>query len=71
MRIPMKNRILRALSPPGLTARLATAILLAGALTAACSSSSPTAPGIASFTVSPNATLAISTTQQFTAVVRT
>jgi hypothetical protein len=65
----MQNRILRTLSPPGLTARLATAVLLAGALAAACSSS-PTAPGIASFTVSPNATLAISATQQFTAVAK-
>lgn len=70
MKTPMKNRILRALSPPGLTARLAVAVLFAGALVAACSSSSPTAPGITSITVSPNATLPISTTQQFTAVAK-
>ena len=61
MRIPMKNR---------LTARLALAVLFAGGLTAACGSSSPTAPRIASFTVSPNATLPISTTQQFSAVAK-
>jgi len=70
MKAPMKNRILRALSPPGLTTRLAVAVLFAGALVAACSSSSPTAPGIASLTVSPNATMPISTTQQFTAVAK-
>jgi len=69
MRFPMKDQTPRALSPPWTITRLAVAVVLSVALAAGCSSSS-TAPGIASFTVTPNATLAISTTQQFTAVAK-
>src|ERR1700688_522658 len=68
MRIPMKNRTLRALLPPGLTAQLAVAVAVGGALFAACNSS--TSPGtVASITVTPSpGTLTINATQQFTAV---
>ncbi len=70
MRIPMNNRMLPALSPPGLRARLAVAIVFAGALTAACDVHTPTGPGpLASITVTPNpVTLSINATQQFVAV---
>ncbi|HWZ27909.1 MAG TPA: ice-binding family protein [Gemmatimonadales bacterium] len=68
MRIPMQNRVLRALSP-GRIARVAIAVLFVGALAAACSSSS-TGPGaLAAITVTPNSvTVPANMTQQFTAV---
>ena len=69
MKSPMKNRTLRALSPPGLTARLALAIALAGVVSTSCDVHSPTGPGsLYSITVTPNITLAINATQQFVAV---
>ena len=70
MKSSMQSRIFRALSPPGLSTRLAVAVALAG-LVSACDVHSPTAPGtLASITVTPDVTLAISATQQFVAVGR-
>ncbi len=70
MAIPMKSRLVRALSPPALL-RLAVAVSLVGAITTACDVHSPTDPGtLYSITVTPDVTLAISATQQFTAVGR-
>ena len=65
----LKNRPVRALSRPGLTARLAVAVAFAGALATGCKDDLPTGPGaLASITVTPDAaTLAINGTQQFTA----
>jgi len=69
MKIRMNNRTLRALSPPGLTARLVVAVAVAGMLSAACDVHSPTGPGtLVSIAVTPNPTLAINATQQFVAV---
>src|SRR2546423_12706893 len=69
MKIPMSSRTKWALSPPAWTTRLAAAFAVAAVLFAACDVHSPTAPGtLASITVTPNPTLAINTTQQFTAV---
>jgi hypothetical protein len=68
----MKDRILRALSPPGLTARLAITVVVAGLLSAACASS-PTAPppdALASIIVTPDVSMEINATQQFIAVGR-
>lgn len=71
MRIPMKDRTARALSPPGLTTRVVMALAFTGVLAAACDVHSPTAPGsLFSITVTPNVTLAINATQQFVAVGR-
>lgn len=71
MRTPMKDRTLRALSPPGMTARLAVALAFTGVLAAACDVHTPTGPGtLFSITVTPNVTLAINATQQFIAVGR-
>jgi hypothetical protein len=68
--VHQKNRMRGALSPSGLTARLAVAVAVAGALFAACHT--VTGPGaLAAITVTPNpATLSISGTQQFTAVFK-
>ena len=64
----MKTRIVRALSPTGLRARVLLAVALAGALTSACDVHGVSAPGaVASVTVTPNATLTAGSTQQMTA----
>jgi hypothetical protein len=68
MSISIKNRSPRTLSLFGQLAQLGVAVAVAGALFAACSSSTGPGQGLASYTVSPNATLAITATQQFTAV---
>jgi hypothetical protein len=69
MRITMNNRTSRALSPPGMIARLAIAVSLATVLFAACDVHTPSAPGsVFSITVTPNVTLAINEPQQFIAV---
>jgi len=65
----MLNRVRRALSPMGLSARVLISVVLAGAITSACDVHGITAPGtLASMTVSPNATLTVGATQQMTAV---
>jgi len=67
MKIFKQNRVLRALSPPGLSAWLA----VAGCLVAACNTSAagPATPAaLATISVTPNATLTINGTQQFAAV---
>jgi hypothetical protein len=68
MKTTAKNRILRALSPPGLVARLAIMVMVAGVLSAACDSSVTAPDTLASITVSPNASLEANATQQFVAV---
>ena len=45
MRIPRSNRTVRALSPPGLAARLVVAVAVAGLLSAACDVHSTSGPG--------------------------
>ena len=69
MKLPRGNRVLRALSPSGLTARLAIAAALTGMLIAACGkdSTAPAAP-LASIVVTPSGSLAVNTTHQFVAV---
>jgi len=62
MKITTKNRILRALSPPGLTARLALTVAFAGMLSAACDSSPTALDTLASITVSPNTSLEVNST---------
>jgi len=55
--------------PRRFTARILAALTFAGIVTAACDVHSPTAPGtLATLTVTPNVTLPINGTQQFTAV---
>ena len=69
MTVSRSNRILRALSPPGLSQRLAITATLAGAFLAGCDVHTPTAPGsLASIVVTPDVTLAVNATQQFVAV---
>ena len=71
MTVARSNRILRALSPPGLTSRLALTATIAGAFLAGCDVHTPTAPGtLASIVVTPDVTLSINATQQFVAVGR-
>jgi len=66
------DRLSRAPSALGLRARLAIALSVAVILSAGCSNSSPTAPGgsgaVASITVTPNVSMTVNGTQQFTAV---
>jgi hypothetical protein len=54
----------------GSTARLAVALTFAAVLSAACSSNSPTAPNnaVTTITVTPNVSMTVNGTQQFTAV---
>src|ERR1035437_10822530 len=69
MKVLRSNRVPRALSPSGLTARLAIAAALTGMLIAACGkdSTAPAAP-LASIVVTPSGSLAVNTTHQFVAV---
>ena len=63
------NRVSRTLAPPGLVARMALALTCAVVLSVACDIHSPSDPGaLASITVTPNITLAVTATQQFVAV---
>ena len=63
------NRILRALSPTGFRARVLVAVAAAGVFAAACDVHGISAPGtVASITVTPNATLSPTGTQQMVAV---
>jgi hypothetical protein len=69
MKSTMKNRILRALSSTGLSARVLIAVAFAGMITAACDVHGVADPGtLTSITVTPNATLVAGTTQQMVAV---
>ena len=70
MKNTMLNRVRRALSPLGLSARLLVSVVLAGAIVAACDVHGITAPGtLTSMTVSPNPdTLIVGAKQQFIAV---
>jgi hypothetical protein len=72
MKTPMSNRILRALSPPRATSRLAAIFAVAAVLFAACDVHRLTAPTtLASITVTPNPiSLAVNGGQQYTAVGR-
>ncbi|MFI5234462.1 MAG: ice-binding family protein [Gemmatimonadales bacterium] len=68
MRNPLTHRLLRAFTPPGLITRLTVAVACLGAVVAACDVHSAVGPGsLVSLTVSPNPTMVISSTQQFTA----
>src|ERR1017187_7834286 len=59
----MVNRVRRALSPLGRSARVLIAVVLAGAITSACDVHGVTAPGtLASMTVTPDTTLIEGTT---------
>lgn len=61
--------LFRSTRPRRFTARILAALTFAGIVTAACDAHSPTAAGTpVSLTVTPNPTLAINGTQQFTAV---
>lgn len=61
----------RALAPPGTMVRLWFALALAGVVAVACDVHTTTQPGaLASITVTPNATMSINSTHQFTAVGR-
>ena len=63
------NRILRALSPTGFRARALVAVAVAGVFASACDVHGISAPGtVASITVTPNATLSPTGTQQMVAV---
>ena len=63
------NRVSRTLAPRGLVARMALALTCAVVLSVACDIHSPSDPGaLASITVTPNVTLAVTATQQFVAV---
>ena len=63
------NRILRALSPTGFRARALVAVAVAGVFASACDVHGISAPGtVASITVTPNATLSPTGTQQLVAV---
>ena len=63
------DRSLRTPPVRGLTARILAVIAVAGLFTTACEVHGPTGPGpLATITVTPNPTLAINGTQQFTAV---
>jgi hypothetical protein len=65
----MLNRVRRALSPTGLSARVLISVVLTGAIISACDVHGITSPGtLMSITVTPNATLAATSTQQMTAV---
>ena len=65
----MNDRVSRTLAPPGLFARMALALTCAVALSLGCDVHSPVDPGsLALITVTPNITLAVTATQQFTAV---
>lgn len=65
----MKNRIVRALSPTKLGTRVLVAVALAGSITSACDVHGVSAPGtLARIAVSPNATMAATSTQQMLAV---
>jgi hypothetical protein len=75
MNTPMRHRLVRALSPPSATWRLAAPIAVAAVLFSACDVHSPAAPKtvipgvLASITVTPNpVSLAINSGQQYTAV---
>jgi hypothetical protein len=61
--------LFRSSRPRRFTARILAALTFAGIMTAACDVHSPTAPGnLVTLTVTPNVTLPINGTQQFTAV---
>ena len=69
MKVPMTHRVLRALAPRGLTARMAVAVLSVGVLFAGCDVHSPTSPGsLTNITVTPDVTLAVNDTNRFVAV---
>jgi hypothetical protein len=74
MQTPMNVRAALAPSRTGSTARLALALAFALVSSAACGSSSPTSPGgngaITSITVTPNVSMTVNGTQQFTAVAK-
>jgi len=76
MKAIRSSRVLRALSPSGLTARVMIAVALTGMLITACgkSSTAPAGPGgtlLATITVTPGVvTLPANAPQQFTAVAR-
>ena len=65
----MINRVRTALSRTGLSAKVAVAVALTGAVISACDVHGLSEPGtLASIVVTPNATLAATATQQMTAV---
>ena len=65
----LKNRITRAWSLAGFRGRAIAAVVLAGVVATACDVHGVSAPGaVASIVVTPNATLAATSTQQMTAV---
>src|SRR5579864_240644 len=69
MKSTMKNRVLRALAPIGRSVRMLAAVAIAGAFVSACDVHGVSSPGsLASITVTPNATLAATATQQMVAV---
>jgi hypothetical protein len=68
MKIPTSSSILRALSPPQWSRRLA-ALAVAGVFLASCDVHTPAGPGsLTAIAVTPNSTLQINATQQFVAV---
>ncbi len=68
MKSTTKNRILRALSSTGFSARVIAAVALAGMITSACDVHGISGPGtLVSITVTPNATLAPNGTAQMVA----
>ncbi len=65
----MNDHTSRTLAPPGLFARMALALTCVVVLSLGCDVHTPTDPGaLALITVTPNVTLAVGATQQFTAV---
>jgi ice-binding like protein len=69
MTSPTNNRVSRALTPPSLIGRMVLALTCAVVLSAGCDVHSFTDPGaLASVTVTPNITMAVTSTQQFAAV---
>src|SRR5271169_4350530 len=69
MNIVTRDRVLRALSPMGFSARIVAAVAFAGMLMSACDVHGPSAPGtVASIAVTPNATLVAKSGQQMIAI---
>src|SRR5687768_7777384 len=69
MTSPTRNRVLQAMVQSGRLALLTLALTGAGLVATACDVHSPSDAGaLASITVTPNVTMAVTSTQQFTAV---